>query len=126
MPSFELRSIGVVESSLKDPGDAPRQPDEGAPPAWLTFDPAMADALHGLQVGDEVVVVTWLHAGKRDVVRVHPRGDRTREAIGVFATRSPDRPNPIGLHQTHVTAISGLRVQVSHLEAIDGTPIIDL
>jgi tRNA-Thr(GGU) m(6)t(6)A37 methyltransferase TsaA len=124
--SFEVNAIGTVESSLIDIDDAPRQADEGAPSAWLVFDPLVRDALSGLATGEEIVVITWLDRADRDVLAVHPRGDRSRPMTGVFLTRSPDRPNPIGLHQTRVIAVDGLRVQVAHLEAVHGTPVIDV
>ena len=118
--------IGHVESALTRRSDAPRQPDEGAPAAWLTFDPSVRDALASLRAGDQIVVLTWLHQARRDVLTVHPRGDRSREPAGVFSTRSPDRPKPIGLHEVEVAAIDGLRVQVRHIEALHGTPILDV
>jgi tRNA-Thr(GGU) m(6)t(6)A37 methyltransferase TsaA len=121
-----LREIGVVESSLTDVDLAPRQPDEGAPEAWLIFDPGVGEALRSLRDGDDVVLVTWLHQARRDVVSVHPRGDPSRPMEGVFTTRSPDRPNPLGLHRVTITAIDGLRVRVRHLEAVNGTPIVDV
>ena len=124
--TFEIRSIGRVESPLTDSASAPKQGDEGAPDAWLAFDPAVLDALEGIGVGDEVVVLTWLHRARRDVQRVHPRGDPSRPQQGVFSTRSPHRPNPIGLHRVEVAAIEGARVRVRNLEAVDGTPIVDV
>ena len=123
---FELVQIGTVESPLTDVDSAPRQGDEGAPAAWLALEPGVGEALQGLEVGDEVVVVTWLDRAGRDVLRVHPRGDESRQPQGVFATRSPHRPNPIGLHHTRIEAIEGSRVLVSPLEAVDGTPVVDL
>ncbi|HEY7408878.1 MAG TPA: tRNA (N6-threonylcarbamoyladenosine(37)-N6)-methyltransferase TrmO [Gemmatimonadaceae bacterium] len=126
MASFELRAIGRVESTLTDLESAPRQPDEGAPPAWLVFEPAMLEALRSLQPGDEVIVITWLDRARRDALRVHPRGDTSREMEGVFSTRSPHRPNPIGLHRVKITAVDGTRVQVRALEAVNGTPIVDV
>jgi tRNA-Thr(GGU) m(6)t(6)A37 methyltransferase TsaA len=126
MESFEARVIGRVESSLRDVASAPRQADEGAPEAWLAFAPDVREGLASLRVGDAIVVLTWLDRARRDVLRVHPRGDRTRPEEGVFATRSPHRPNPIGLHEVEITAIEGGRVRVRHLEAIDGTPILDV
>lgn len=123
--TFELRSIGVVRSPLQDRDGAPRQGNEGAPDVWLELDPALVACLDGLRVGDEVVVITWLHLADRETHKVHPRGDRTK-LYGVFATRSPDRPNPLGLHRVTVRAIEGTRVQVGPLEAIDGTPVVDL
>ena len=124
--TFDLRPIGLVESTLRDLQDAPPQGDEGAPEARLVIEPRVADGLEGLAVGDRVVVLTWLDRGDRTVLRTHPRGDRSRPEQGVFATRSPDRPNPIGLHEVTVLAIDGLRIRVDHLEALDGTPVVDL
>jgi tRNA-Thr(GGU) m(6)t(6)A37 methyltransferase TsaA len=124
--SFELRVVGHVESSLTALEQAPRQPDEGAPPAILVFEPAEAAGLAGLAIGDAVIVITWLHLADRATLQVHPRGDLTRASTGVFNTRSADRPNPIGLHRAVVTSIAGRRVGVGALEALDGTPIIDV
>jgi len=124
--TFALRIIGRVESSLTAIEPAPRQPDEGAPPAVLVFEPAVAAGLAGLAVGDTIIVITWLHLADRTTLRIHPRGDRTRPSTGVFNSRSPARPNPIGLHRTLVTSIAGQRIGVSALEALHGTPIIDL
>jgi tRNA-Thr(GGU) m(6)t(6)A37 methyltransferase TsaA len=124
--NFEIEAIGSVESELIDLATAPRQPDEGAPPAWLVFAPDMLEALSGLRTGDRVVVLTWLDRARRDVLSVHPRGDVTRPREGVFSTRSPHRPNPIGLHDAEITAIDGVRIQVRSLEALDGTPIVDV
>ena len=126
MNDFELRPIATVQSPLTDLAAAPKQADEGAPEAWLVFAPDMRAALEGLRVGDDVVVLTWLHRADRDVLRVHPRGDPARPIQGVFSTRSPARPNPIGLHDVQVRAIDGLRVRVSALEAVDGTPVLDV
>jgi tRNA-Thr(GGU) m(6)t(6)A37 methyltransferase TsaA len=123
---FPVRPIGTVSSPLVDLSEAPRQGDEGAPPAWLVFDPAVADALRDLEPGMEVLLFTWLDRADRDVLVVHPRGDASRPQQGVFSTRSPHRPNPIGLHRVTIVAIDGLRLQVSDLEAIDGTPIVDV
>jgi tRNA-Thr(GGU) m(6)t(6)A37 methyltransferase TsaA len=123
---FELRPIGRVESPLSDREGAPRQADEGAPEAWLVFDAAVLDGLRDLRPGDGVLLLTWLDRARRDVLRVHPRSDPSRPERGVFSTRSPDRPNPIGLHRVEVLAVEGLRVRVGSLEALDGTPIIDL
>ena len=122
---FELRPIGTVRSAIAQRADAPRQGREGAPDAWLEIDAGLTACLDGLRVGDEVVVITWLHLADRDTQRVHPRDDLSR-ICGVFATRSPDRPNPLGLHRATVRAIDGTRLQVGPLEAIDGTPIVDL
>ena len=124
--TFELTAIGHVESELSDPGAAPRQPDEGARDAWLVFDAAMLEGLRNLRAGDDIIVITWLDRANRDVLTVHPRGDLTRTPEGVFSTRSPHRPNPIGLHRTQIATVDGCRVQVRHLEAVNGTPIIDL
>lgn len=126
MSGFEVRVIGRVESPLTDRAQAPRQADEGAPAAWLVFEPTMAEGLRSLRRGDQVIVLTWLDRARRDVLSVHPRGDPGRSEEGVFSTRSPDRPNPLGLHRTEITAIDGCRVQVRHLEALNGTPILDL
>ena len=123
---FDVTALGWVESPLTDPASAPRQGDEGAPDAWLCLEAEMLDALEGIRAGDEVVLLTWLHAARRDVLRVHPRDDVTRPEQGVFGTRSPDRPNPIGLHRVEVLSIEGTRVRVSRLEAVDGTPILDI
>jgi tRNA-Thr(GGU) m(6)t(6)A37 methyltransferase TsaA len=123
---YEVRVIGRVESALRDPGEAPRQADEGAPEAWLVFDEAVRDGLSHVRPGMDVLVLTWLDRAGRDVLRVHPRGDTSRPMEGVFSTRSPHRPNPIGLHRTRVTAVEGTRVRVESLEALDGTPILDL
>jgi tRNA-Thr(GGU) m(6)t(6)A37 methyltransferase TsaA len=126
MTDLDLVPIGRVESTLTDREAAPLQGDEGAPSAWLVFEPRVAPALDGLEVGNEILVLTWLDRAQRDVLRVHPRGDVTNPEQGVFSTRSPDRPNPIGLHPVKVMAIDGLRVQVNNLEAIDATPIVDV
>ena len=125
-PRFELTQIGTVESPLTDPASAPKQGDEGAPDAWLNFAPAVLVGLEGLRAGDEVIVLTWLHRARRDVLRVHPRGDTSRPQQGVFNTRSPDRPNPLGLHRVQILSIDRTRVQVRNLEAVEGTPIVDL
>ena len=123
---YEVRPIGSVESPLADPRTAPKQGDEGAPEAWLVFDPDVAQAIRDLAVGDEVFVLTWLHQARRDVLAVHPRDDPRTPETGVFSTRSQDRPNPIGLHRVQITAINGYRVLVQDLEAVDGTPIVDV
>lgn len=109
-----------------DLSDAPRQPDEGSPPATIVLDDAVAAAGRDLQPGDRIIVLTWLHRARRDQLLVHPRGDRRAEVRGVFSTRSPDRPNPIGLHETTVVAVDGARVTVAHLEAVDQTPVLDI
>ena len=125
-PSIALLPIGWVESPLTHRDSAPKQGDEGAPEAWLVLKPEVAQGLDGIRPGDEVVVLTWLDRARRDVLRVHPRGDLARPEEGVFNTRSPDRPNPIGLHVVQILAIDGHRVQVRNLEALHGTPIVDL
>jgi tRNA-Thr(GGU) m(6)t(6)A37 methyltransferase TsaA len=124
--SFDLRVVGNVESTLTDRADAPRQGDEGAPEAWIVVEPAFAPALDGIAPGDRLVILTWLHLSRRDVLRTHPRNDTTRPEQGVFSTRSPDRPNPIGLHPVEVLAVDGNRLRVAPLEAIAGTPVIDI
>jgi tRNA-Thr(GGU) m(6)t(6)A37 methyltransferase TsaA len=121
-----ITPIGRVESSLTDLATAPKQGDEGAPDAWLVFDAAVLGALDGLRPGDEVIVLTWLDRARRDVLRVHPRGDASRPEQGVFGTRSPHRPNPIGLHRVEIVSIDGERLRVRNLEALDGTPIVDV
>ncbi len=126
MDRYELHPIGRVESPLIDRNAAPRQGDEGAPDAWLVFDQAMRPGLRDLEVGSEIILLTWLDRASRDVLVVHPRGDRERPPQGVFSTRSPDRPNPIGLHTVRILAIDGVRMLVRNLEALDGTPIVDI
>ena len=123
---FEITPIGTVQSSLTDPASAPKQGDEGAPDAWLAFEPAVLQALYGLRPGDEVIVLTWLDRARRDVLWVHPRGDSSRAQQGVFSTRSPHRPNPIGLHQVEIASVDEGRLRVRNLEAVDGTPIVDV
>jgi tRNA-Thr(GGU) m(6)t(6)A37 methyltransferase TsaA len=124
--TFEIKPIGRVESALRDLQSAPKQADEGAPPAWLAFDPEVQPGLQSIRPGDELILITWLDRADRSVLSVHPRGDKSRSPQGVFSTRSPHRPNPIGLHTVEVTAVDGMRLQVRGLEALDGTPIIDL
>ena len=124
--AFLLRPIGHVCSSLRSRAEAPRQGAEGAPEAWLELDPTVCEGLAGIAVGDELVVLTWLHQGRRDVLKVHPRGDPANPLIGVFATRSPDRPTPIGVHRVRVVELASCRMKVGPLEAIDGTPVVDL
>ncbi|HEX6230792.1 MAG TPA: tRNA (N6-threonylcarbamoyladenosine(37)-N6)-methyltransferase TrmO [Actinomycetota bacterium] len=123
---YELEPIGHVESPLMAREHAPRQGSEGAPEAWLVFDPAVAEGLGDLRAGADILVLTWLDRADRDVLVVHPRGDPDNPVTGVFSTRSPDRPNPIGLHRVHVLAVEGTRVLVRDLEAFDGTPIVDV
>src|SRR5579859_4391739 len=126
MLPYVLRPIGWVESPLVDRDTAPKQGGEGSPEAWLVFEPDVHDGLRDLRVGDQMIVLTWLDRADRDVLAVHPRGDPTRPVTGVFSTRSPDRPNPIGLHRVTIVAIEGSRMRVQDLEALNGTPIIDL
>ena len=121
-----LSPIGTVESPLTDRESAPKQGYEGSPNAWLAFEPTVREGLHDLRVGEQVIVLTWLDRAQRDVLKVHPRGDTSVPEHGVFSTRSPDRPNPIGLHLVEILAIEGLRVHVRNLEALDGTPILDV
>ena len=123
---LELAPIGTVESPLADAAAAPKQGDEGAPQAWLAIAPEYRAGLDGIVAGDEVLVLTWLDRASRDVLRVHPRGDVSRSPQGVFATRSPARPNPIGLHRVRVLEVAGDRLRVDALEALDGTPVLDL
>lgn len=123
---FELRSIGRVESPLVDRATAPKQGDEGPPDAWLVFDHGVREGLRDLTAGTEVLVLTWLHRARRDVLVTRPRDDRSRPELGVFSTRSPDRPNPIGLHRVEIIAIDRLRIRVRNLEALNGTPILDV
>ena len=123
---YAVTPIGFVSSALTDPVDAPRQPDEGAPDAWLVLGEQYAAALDGIAAGDDLLLLTWLDRADRTTLAVHPRGDTGRPLTGVFATRSPDRPNPIGLHDVEVIEVDGTRVHVRHLEAIDGTPVLDL
>ncbi len=122
---LELTPIATVLSPLTDPEEAPKQGDEGAPDAWLVFEPGVLGALDGLRVGDEVIVLTWLHRARRDVLQVHPRSDPTRARQGVYSTRSPDRPNPIGLHRVTVTAVAGRPVAtVADLQdVLNDTPV---
>ena len=126
MSGIEVTPVGRVASELTDPATAPRQGDEGSPPAWLIFSPAYAEALQDIHPGDVLLLLTWLDRADRNVLRVHPRSDPARPLTGVFSTRSPDRPNPVGLHVVRIRDRDGLRVQVGPLEALDGTPIVDL
>jgi tRNA-Thr(GGU) m(6)t(6)A37 methyltransferase TsaA len=123
---YELRPIGHVRSPLTDPATAPKQGDEGAPDAWLVLDPEVAEGARDLDVGADVFVLTWLHRARRDVLAVHPRDDPRAPETGVFSTRSQDRPNPIGLHRVTIAAVDGPRVLARGLEAVDGTPIVDV
>ncbi len=126
-PAYAVHPIGVVRSSLRTSDDAPNQASAGAPEAVLEIDPGLVDALHRVQPGDELIVLTWLHLADRSVLQTHPTGDPAIPLTGVFRTRSPDRPNPIGVHRVTVTALAGpTTLRVDALEAIDGTPIVDL
>jgi tRNA-Thr(GGU) m(6)t(6)A37 methyltransferase TsaA len=123
---FWLRPVGVIRSVLRERGEAPMQGSEGAPDAWLELAAWASAGLLGLAAGDRLLIVTWLHRGRRDVLRVHPRDDRRRPLAGVFATRSPDRPNPLGLHAVTLRRITGRRLRIGPIEAIDGTPVVDI
>jgi tRNA-Thr(GGU) m(6)t(6)A37 methyltransferase TsaA len=123
---YVLEPIGWVESPLVDRDTAPKQGDEGSPDAWLVFEPGVREGLRDLRAGTDVIVLTWLDRARRDVLAVHPRGDRARPEQGVFSTRSPDRPNPIGLHRVTIVSIDGPRMLVRNLEALDGTPVVDV
>ena len=123
---YSLSPIGFLHSPLKEPGEAPRQGHEGAPDAWLEVNESVAEGLDGLARGDELLVLTWLHRAHRDVLKVRPRSDPQRPLTGVFATRSPDRPNPVGLHQVTVREVAKNRLRIGPIEAIDGTPVIDI
>ena len=124
--SLELRPIGVIRSKIRERSKAPKQGSEDAPDAWLDVRPFAAEALDGLEVGDEIIILTWLHQARRETLKVHPRSDPKRRLSGVFATRSPDRPNPVGLHQVTVRKIAKNRLRIGPMEAIDGTPVIDI
>jgi tRNA-Thr(GGU) m(6)t(6)A37 methyltransferase TsaA len=121
-----LRPVGILRSRLKARAEAPRQGGEGAPDAWLEVRRSLTGALDGITVGDEIIVITWLHRARRDVLKVHPRGNKRRALAGVFATRSPDRPNPLGLHPVTVKKIAGNRLRIGPIEAIDRTPVVDI
>ena len=125
-PLYEVVPVGWVESTLTERAQAPRQGDEGAPAAWLAFEPAVAEALRDLRPGIEIIVLTWLDRADREVLVTRPRDDPRNPLTGVFSTRSPDRPNPVGLHRVRVLAVDGLRIQVAGLEALDRTPVIDV
>jgi len=124
--NYQIEPIGVIRSELTNREVAPRQGDEGAPEAWLELKPAVAQGLKGINVGDELMILTWLHQADRSVLQVHPRDDLTRPLMGVFATRSSDRPNPIGLHRVTVLEVAQNRLRIAPIEAIDGTPIVDM
>jgi tRNA-Thr(GGU) m(6)t(6)A37 methyltransferase TsaA len=124
--SYALTPVGFIRSSLKNRHDAPKQGSEGAPDAWVEILPSFMTALNGITVGQEIILLTWLHQARREVLEVHPRGNKSAPLAGVFATRSPDRPNPVGLHQVTVLEISGNRIRVGPLEAIDETSVVDI
>jgi len=123
---YTLAPIGFLHSPLKEREHAPMQGSEGAPDAWLEVNAAVAAGLAGIEAGQEIILITWLHQSQRDILQVHPRDDTTQPLRGVFATRSPDRPNPLGLHRVTVRAIAGTRLNVGPIEAIDGTPVVDI
>jgi tRNA-Thr(GGU) m(6)t(6)A37 methyltransferase TsaA len=123
---YTIEPIGVIRSQLTRLEDAPMQGDEGAPEAWLEINQSVAAGIAGIEAGDELIVLTWLHLAERDILQVHPRGDINRPLTGVFATRSPDRPNPIGLHRVSILEVKEQKLRVAPLEAIDGTPIVDI
>jgi tRNA-Thr(GGU) m(6)t(6)A37 methyltransferase TsaA len=121
-----VQTIGVIRSTLKNRKGAPRQGSEGAPDVWLEVDPVVSPGLDGLKAGEDIIVVTWLHKARREVLKVHPRSEKHRPLTGVFATRSPDRPNPLGLHRVSIRRIVKNRLRIGPIEAIDGTPVIDI
>lgn len=123
---WTLRPIGIIESTIKTRREAPKQGSEGAPDVWIVVNPTVIECLDGLAVGDDLVVITWLHEARREVMKVHPRWDPQRRLTGVFATRSPDRPNPLGLHQVRLYEISENRLRIGPIEVIDGTPVVDI
>lgn len=126
MSTYSLRPVGFIRSSVKGRADAPRQGPEGAPDAWLEIEPQFADALLGMQIGHELIIITWLHEADRSVLKNHPRSDPSRPLTGVFYTRSPARPNPLGLHPVTVREINGTRIKVGPIEVFDGTPVVDI
>ena len=126
MSSYTLEPVGFIRSALKRREEAPRQGTEGGPDVWLEIEPQFAEALLGMEVGDELIVITWLHEARRDVLKVHPRSDESRPLTGVFYTRSPARPNPLGLHPVTVREIDERRVKIGPIEVFDGTPVIDI
>ena len=123
---YTLHPIGFIESPIINREEAPSQGDEGAPDVWITINKNVAEGLDGIYVGKEIIVLTWFHQSKRDILKLHPRWDRNNPLTGVFATRSPDRPNPIGLHEVKVLEIKDNKIKVAKLEAINGTPVIDI
>jgi len=123
---YDIRPIGFIRSELTSREAAPRQGNEGAPDAWVEVDAAVVEGLEGMAVGREIVLITWFHEAHRDILKLHPRRDKSRPVTGVFSTRSPDRPNPLGLHRVSVLAVEGNRLKVGPIEAIDGTPVVDI
>lgn len=123
---FAIKPIGIIRSELATREEAPKQGSEGAPDAWFEVYPPFAEGLEGIGVGDDVILITWFHKAHRDILKLHPRRDAKRPMTGVFSTRSPDRPNPLGLHRVTVREISGDRLRVGPIEAIDGTPVVDI
>jgi tRNA-Thr(GGU) m(6)t(6)A37 methyltransferase TsaA len=123
---YSLQAIGIIRSALRTTSEAPKQGSEGAPDAWLEVEPSFADALFGIESGDELVIITWFHRADRNVLQVRPRKNPANPLTGVFATRSPARPNPLGLHRVTVREISGTRLRIGPIEAIDGTPVVDI
>ncbi len=124
--NFTLLPIGMIESSIINRDDAPSQGNEGAPDAWIVVNKDVAEGLDGIKIGHQIIILTWFHQSKRDVLKLHPRWDKNNPLTGVFATRSPDRPNPIGLHEVTVLEIAGNKIKVASMEAINGTPVIDI
>jgi len=126
MKTFSVEPIGVIRSEIKNIEDAPLFYTEGAPNALLDIFPAYLEGLDRMQVGDDIIVLTWLHLAHKEVLKVHPRGDASRPLTRVFSTRSPDRPNPVGLHRVKVLAIDPGRLHIGPVEVINGTPVIDI
>ena len=124
--SYSAFAIGFIRSDIKRRSEAPRQGAEGAPDAWLELESRFVEGLHGISVGEEIIIITWLHEAQRETLKVHPRGDQNSPLTGVFLTRSPDRPNPLGLHRVIVREINGNRIRVGPIEAMNGTPVIDI
>jgi tRNA-Thr(GGU) m(6)t(6)A37 methyltransferase TsaA len=124
--NYRIRPIGVIRSELTRRDAAPRQGNEGAPDAWVEVNSAVAEGLDGITVGSEIILITWFHKAHRDILKLHPRRDKSKPVTGVFSTRSPDRPNPLGLHRVAVIEIAGNRIKVRPIEAIDGTPVVDI
>lgn len=125
-PSYSLNPIAFIRSPLKFRRDAPKQGFEGAPDAWLEVTANVAEGLHGIAAGQEIILITWFHLASRNILKLHPRGDKNLPPTGVFMTRSPDRPNPLGLHRVRVLEVAGRQLKVGPLEATDGTPVVDI